>query len=46
MPLLEGRSEQASSDMVAAAQAIMQRLAAAWNSADGTAFLHNTLITE
>ena len=38
MSVAEDRSQQAPSDAVAAAGAIMQRLERAWNSADGTAF--------
>jgi uncharacterized protein (TIGR02246 family) len=34
----EARNDQAPSDLVAAAQAIMQRLERAWNHADGAAF--------
>lgn len=38
MSVAEVSSQQASSDVVAAVEAIMQRLARAWNSADGSAF--------
>ncbi|HEY7265517.1 MAG TPA: SgcJ/EcaC family oxidoreductase [Trebonia sp.] len=38
MSVAEASSQQASSDVVAAVEAIMQRLERAWNSADGPAF--------
>jgi len=38
MSVAETRSQQASSDVIATVQAIMERLERAWNSADGAAF--------
>ena len=38
MSVTEARNQQAPAEVVAAVQAIMQRLERAWNSADGTAF--------
>lgn len=38
MSVAEASSQQASSDVVAAVEAIMRRLERAWNSADGSAF--------